>query len=770
MKNKSILFLLFFSLVTFLLQINLRAQSYVLIGWNDLGMHCANKDFSKIAVLPPFNNIYAQLIKKTPGQIPEIITSGVIIEYNIPGNTYSVGKTNFWTYAQQLFNLPQPLPANIGLTGKGLTGTLDPQGNYYFARGIPVTPFQDNNLITESPYQLIHLVAIDQSSLQVLTTTDVVIPVSNEIGCVQSGCHSSEQNILNEHEGAILTTPVLCASCHADPALGTTGNGEAPIFSQAIHGKHAELNLPATTETCYKCHPGPNTQCLRDVMSQITNPTITCENCHGTLAMIAQSIENGREPWLQEPKCGDVLCHGSQYSEQPGKLFKESQDHGNLFCSACHSSPHAILPSREVNDNLQNLVLQGFEGTLQVCSVCHGDNPTSGGPHQATTMYFQVSVNVSDGWNMVSIPGFNPTNQNVNTWWAFRDLSSNVFKYLGGYQSVTTATPGTGYWMKHSGVRTYNTGDEWPAGGIQIVPHTPLTAASGWNLIGGYELIVSTANVSTVPVGLQSGPIYKYSGGYQVAATIDPGYGYWIKLTGAGQIIIPETLAKDSKPAEWFAEDWGRIIITDNAGHSCKLYVLSYNNDIDLSEYELPPAPPSGMFDIRFSSGRIAEDINNSMQTIEMNGVIYPITVRVEGMDMRLMDEIGNVVNLNLKSGEETVISDATIEKLLVSSEQIPTVYALEQNYPNPFNPSTVIEFSLPEDVANVKLSIYNALGEKVAELVNTSLVAGKYSYQWSAKNAATGMSARGRYASGVYIYELRTDKFVLVKKMILMK
>ncbi len=77
----------------------------------------------------------------------------------------------------------------------------------------------------------------------------------------------------------------------------------------------------------------------------------------------------------------------------------------------------------------------------------------------------------------------------------------------------------------------------------------------------------------------------------------------------------------------------------------------------------------------------------------------------------------------------------------------IPAEYSLEQNFPNPFNPSTVIEFSLPEDVGNAKLSIYNTLGEKVAELVNTTLVAGKYSYQWNAQNVATGM----------YIYELRT-------------
>jgi hypothetical protein len=120
----------------------------------------------------------------------------------------------------------------------------------------------------------------------------------------------------------------------------------------------------------------------------------------------------------------------------------------------------------------------------------------------------------------------------------------------------------------------------------------------------------------------------------------------------------------------------------------------------------------------------------------------------------------GKTVNVNLKSGESVAINDATIEKLMVSSELIPAVYALEQNYPNPFNPSTVIEFSLPEDVSNVKLSIYNALGEKVAELVNTGLTAGRYSYQWNAKNVATGM----------YIYELRTDKFVSIKKMLLLK
>ncbi len=98
--------------------------------------------------------------------------------------------------------------------------------------------------------------------------------------------------------------------------------------------------------------------------------------------------------------------------------------------------------------------------------------------------------------------------------------------------------------------------------------------------------------------------------------------------------------------------------------------------------------------------------------------------------------------------------------EIIFGTPTLPIDYELSQNYPNPFNPSTTIEFSLPEDVGNVKLSIYNMLGEKVTELVNTALVAGKYSYQWNAQNVATGM----------YIYELRTDKFVSVKKMVLLK
>jgi hypothetical protein len=358
---------------------------------------------------------------------------------------------------------------------------------------------------------------------------------------------------------------------------------------------------------------------------------------------------------------------------------------------------------------------------------------------------------------MVSIPGLHPVDQNVNTWWVYRDPSANVFKYAAGYQVVSTVVPGVGFWMKHSGNRTYNTGDEWPAGGIQLVTHQPLTGFTGWNLFGGYELSVTAANVTTNPPGLQSGPIYKYSGGYAVATTLDPGYGYWIKLNAAGQIIIPETLAKDGKPVEYFPENWGRITLTDATGISYTLYGV--RGEVDLNQYELPPAPPAEMFDIRFNSGRIAENLNSSVKAIDMSGVTYPLTVRVEGMDIRLMDESGKTLNVNLKDGENVVIDNSTINRLVVSGELIPTVYSLEQNYPNPFNPSTVISWQSPVG-SRQTIKVYDILGSEVATLIDEYREAGKYEVEFNAASLS----------SGIYFYKLKVGSFTQTMKMVLLK
>lgn len=89
----------------------------------------------------------------------------------------------------------------------------------------------------------------------------------------------------------------------------------------------------------------------------------------------------------------------------------------------------------------------------------------------------------------------------------------------------------------------------------------------------------------------------------------------------------------------------------------------------------------------------------------------------------------------------------------------IPDNYKLSQNYPNPFNPSTSINYSIPS-ASNVKITIYDALGKNVNELVNRSQVSGNYSVVWNAANMP----------SGVYIYKIEAGSFTETKKMILIK
>ena len=100
--------------------------------------------------------------------------------------------------------------------------------------------------------------------------------------------------------------------------------------------------------------------------------------------------------------------------------------------------------------------------------------------------------------------------------------------------------------MKNLGDQTYSTGDEWPANGILAVSHDAINANTGWNLIGGYEYNAAVSGITTTPPGLQDSPVYGYSGGYQMADYLIPGYGYWIKLSGNGLINLPGQTSKGS--------------------------------------------------------------------------------------------------------------------------------------------------------------------------------------------------------------------------------
>ncbi|MBI5266760.1 MAG: T9SS type A sorting domain-containing protein [candidate division Zixibacteria bacterium] len=128
------------------------------------------------------------------------------------------------------------------------------------------------------------------------------------------------------------------------------------------------------------------------------------------------------------------------------------------------------------------------------------------------------------------------------------------------------------------------------------------------------------------------------------------------------------------------------------------------------------------------------------------------------------------LVGINATSSVEiTKVTAASIDgRLMVASistqTMIPDKFSLEQNYPNPFNPETQIRFALPGP-ANVRLTIYNLLGEEVVTLAEGAYPAGTQTVVWR------GIDRNGQsVASGVYLYRLEADASVLTRKMMLVK
>ncbi|NIR47685.1 T9SS type A sorting domain-containing protein [candidate division KSB1 bacterium] len=98
------------------------------------------------------------------------------------------------------------------------------------------------------------------------------------------------------------------------------------------------------------------------------------------------------------------------------------------------------------------------------------------------------------------------------------------------------------------------------------------------------------------------------------------------------------------------------------------------------------------------------------------------------------------------------------------SAEPVPTNFSLKQNYPNPFNPTTTISYTLPSKT-DVKLRIFNLLGQEIRLLIDEEQGTGSHKVQWD------GRDELGRtVATGVYVYRLESEEFVRSRKMILLR
>lgn len=471
---------------------------YTLLAWNDLGMHCVDgKDYSILSILPPYNNLHAQLIDRYAGRQ---VSTGVSLSYEAlrdPAgsiNTSSAGKTNFWQYVKALYgaapapdhglNLGNPALSNPTPSTRPAALSFNAVRRWHEAEGLPILPYDDTlgaGGYNKNYYPMVKVVARDARG-KLLASTQTVLPVSDELNC--AACHASnanhdaarpplsgwanfgadpekdwKKNILRLHDDKHLAdpvyqaallkllpvaagglalraeqgTPTLCASCHGSNALNSPGftvsaNGRTVKISaltSAIHSLHGRVKDPlrqialdaiGNRDSCYLCHPGAVTRCLRGAMSEV--PNLDCQSCHGSMAAVGKPTRTG---WLQQPNC--QACHhdgrrelaavtdvasgtlrvvsDQRFATNPDtpaagfSLFRFSTGHGKHQCEACHGSTHAEYSARKQgwdsshdNDILQAKALQGYAGPITECTVCHSIPPltANGGPHGLHTI------------------------------------------------------------------------------------------------------------------------------------------------------------------------------------------------------------------------------------------------------------------------------------------------------------------------------------------------------------------------------------------------
>lgn len=254
---------------------------------------------------------------------------------------------------------------------------------------------------------------------------------------------------------------------------------------------------------------------------------------------------------------------------------------------------------------------------------------------------------------------------------------------------------------------------------------------SGTNLAGGTVWNGNSANI-----GLNFDTENLDNGTYTMDLIIDS------NVPDKAQIIVPITVIVDIVPVELTA--FSADVIDDKIMLNWETATETNNSGFEVQK----------MFD--------ADEKAAAEWTV--SGFVDGKGTTSEITRYSFVDEIGKGASGAIKYRLKQIDFDGTFSySNSVEVEIIPENFVLHQNYPNPFNPSTKIEFTVPEE-SKIKLSVFNILGEMVAELLNDVVKPGHHEIELNASNLS----------SGVYIYRLEAvnanQTFVDSKRMILIK
>jgi hypothetical protein len=366
---------------------------------------------------------------------------------------------------------------------------------------------------------------------------------------------------------------------------------------------------------------------------------------------------------------------------------------------------------------------------------------------------------INQGWNFVSLP-VDPSDPDPDV--VFRNSISGAIQFTSAQysQEETAVRPGIGYFVKYGEGAKDRTVSGAP---VMLIdePTTPydVRVFAGWNAVGALAVSTEVASIgftsfegSQIPTLI--GEVYRYvtSRGYEQVSRLDPGYGYWINVSGDGYYQLtpstPKGVTGSTSTREYTRLN--NLVISDNGQHESTQLWFGQGR-LEDRRYEMPPTPPSELFDVRFTNnGFVSTSSDNDAEHIvDLQGVAYPVVLSVANVDATyiITDAETGVYLGEFKAGGASAI---TISNPMIKSVKLTRVEATSANlsaaFPNPTNDMLNFSFAVPGE-REVSVGLYNSLGEKIADLFDGTVADGRQ----------VEFSTRG-LDNGVYVYKMTTS------------
>ncbi len=356
---------------------------------------------------------------------------------------------------------------------------------------------------------------------------------------------------------------------------------------------------------------------------------------------------------------------------------------------------------------------------------------------------------IQEGWNLLSMP-VRPVNAFYLNF--YRNAINIPMTFTQNqYQEPPDGVlkPGTGYFIKYDKV----VDRQFPGTfiydlDVNTPPNDVIRLYSGWNTIGAVSIPLNINEIQFTEFNGETPDIsytrqygvwaYVTNRGYQEVSEIRPGLGYWIKVNNSGhlKINVPANLRRgfklnafnNNEAKDNLIATATQVTVSDNVNKNANVYISS-NINAYTDSFEMPPAPLSEIFDVRFVDGKYLSNANESV--VRVQGVQYPINVNLNNADAdyTFVDAVTGEIFGTIKKGSNSslTIKGTSFDAFKVIKSETTQMNVSLAAYPNPVSNTSNVSFaSVENELVTVKL--FDALGNEVLTLVNEVLPIGNHS------------------------------------------